>query len=68
MVKTIRVVRSSAEEDYSWALALNESSRIALATKLVEDLWHTAHNTPFPSMDRQTVSMFLNSQPVSEAK
>ena len=52
MVKTIRVVRSSTEEDYSWALALNESSRIALATKLVEDLWHAAHNTPFPSMNR----------------
>lgn len=54
MIKTVKVCRLEDEkEDRSWALALDDSERIALATNLVSDLWSAAHDdSPFPSMDR----------------
>ena len=54
MTKTVRVFRMEDEkEDYSWALALDDSERLEIATRLVVDLWSMAHEgSPFPSMDR----------------
>lgn len=54
MTKTVRVFRMEDEkEDYSWTLALDDSERLELATRLVSDLWSAAHDgSPFPSMDR----------------
>ena len=54
MIKTVKVCRMEDEkEDWSWALALDDSERIAIATRLVSDLWSVAHDgAPFPSMDR----------------
>ena len=54
MTKTFRALRMEDEkEDCSWALALDDSERIALATNLVSDLWSAAHDgSPFPSMNR----------------
>ena len=54
MIKTVKVCRLEDEkEDCSWALALDDSERIALATNLVIDLWSAAHDgSPFPSMNR----------------
>ena len=54
MIKTIRSFRMEEEkEDCSWALALDDSERIAIATRLVSDLWSAAHEgAPFPSMNR----------------
>jgi hypothetical protein len=41
------------KDDRSWALALDDSERIAIATNLVSDLWSAAHEgVPFPSMNR----------------
>jgi transcriptional/translational regulatory protein YebC/TACO1 len=41
------------KEDCSWALALDDSERIAIATKLASDLWSAAHEgAPFPTMNR----------------
>jgi hypothetical protein len=41
------------KDDWSWALDLDDSERIAIATRLVNDLWSAAHDGfPFPSMDR----------------
>ena len=41
------------KEDWSWALALDDSERIAIATKLASDLWSAAHDgSPFPTMNR----------------
>ena len=56
MTKTVRVFRMEDEkEDYSWALALDDSERLEIATRLVGDLWSAAHEgSPFPSMDRTT--------------
>jgi hypothetical protein len=53
-LKTVKVCRmEDAKEDCSWALALDDSERIAIATNLVSDLWSMAHDgAPFPSMDR----------------
>lgn len=54
MIKIVKVCRLEDEkEDCSWALALDDSERIALATNLVSDLWSAAHDgSPFPSMNR----------------
>ena len=54
MIKTLKVCQMEDEkEDCSWALALDDSERIAIATRLVNDLWSAAHDgAPFPSMDR----------------
>ena len=54
MIKTVKVCRMEDEkEDWSWALALDDSERIAIATRLVSDLWSAAHDgSPFPAMDR----------------
>ena len=56
MIKTVKSFRMEDEkEDCSWALALDDSERIAIATRLVNDLWSVAHDeAPFPSMDRTT--------------
>ena len=54
MTKTVKVLRMEDEkEDYSWALALDDSERLKIATRLVNDLWSAAHDgSPFPPMDR----------------
>ena len=54
MTKTVRVFRMEDEkEDYSWALALDDSERLEIATRLVNDLWSAAHDgSPFPPMNR----------------
>ena len=45
------------KEDYSWALALDDSARLEIATRLVNDLWSAAHNgSQFPPMDRTVYS------------
>ena len=45
------------KEDYSWALALDDSARLEIATRLVNDLWSAAHDgAPFPRMDRTVYS------------
>ena len=58
MTKTFRALRMEDEkEDYSWALALDDSERLKIATRLVSDLWSAAHNgSPFPQMDRTVYS------------
>ena len=58
MTKTFRALRMEDEkEDFSWALALDDSERLEIATRLVSDLWSTAHNgSPFPPMDRTVYS------------
>ena len=58
MTKTFRALRMEDEkEDYSWALALDDSERLKIATRLVSDLWSAAHNgSPFPPMDRTVYS------------
>ena len=58
MTKTVGVFRMEDEkEDYSWALALDDSGRLEIATRLVSDLWSAAHDgSPFPSMDRTVYS------------
>jgi hypothetical protein len=44
-------------DDYSWALALGDSERLEIATRLVSDLWSVAHNgSPFPPMNRTVYS------------
>ena len=55
MTKTVKVFRMEDEkEDYSWALALDDSERLKIATRLVRDLWAAAHEgSPFPQMDRK---------------
>ena len=54
MTKTVRAFRMEGEkEDNSWALALDDSERLEIATRLVSDLWSAAHEgSPFPPMDR----------------
>ena len=54
MIKTVKVCRMEDEkEDCSWSLALDDSERLAIATKLVSDLWSAAHEgAPFPLMNR----------------
>jgi len=54
MTKAFRALRMEDEkEDYSWALALDDSARLEITTKLVSDLWSAAHEgSPFPPMDR----------------
>lgn len=58
MIKTVKVCRMEDEkDDCSWALALGDSERLEIATKLVSDLWSVAHNgSPFPCMDRTVYS------------
>ena len=58
MTKTFRALRMENEkEDFSWALALDDSERLKIATRLVSDLWSAAHNgSPFPPMDRTVYS------------
>ena len=54
MTKTVKAFRLEDEkEDYSWALALDDSERLEIATRLVSDLWSAAHDgSPFPPMNR----------------
>ena len=54
MTKAFRALRMEDEkEDCSWALALDDSERLEIATRLVSDLWSAAHDgSPFPRMDR----------------
>ena len=54
MTRTFRALRMEDErDDYSWALALGDSERLEIATRLVSDLWSVAHNgSPFPPMNR----------------
>ncbi len=54
MTKTFRALRMEDEKkDFSWALALDDSERLEIATRLVSDLWSAAHDgSPFPRMDR----------------
>ena len=65
MTKTVKAFRMEDEkEDYSWALALGDSERLEIATRLVNDLWSAAHDgSPFPSMDR-TVCRYI---PISQS-
>ena len=58
MTKTFRALRMEDErDDNSWALALGDSERMEIATRLVSDLWSVAHNgSPFPRMDRTVYS------------
>ena len=58
MTKTFRALRMEDEkEDFSWALALDDSERLEIATRLVSDLWSAAHDgSPFPPMDRTVYS------------
>ena len=58
MTKTFRALRMEDEkEDYSWALALDDSERLKIATRLVNDLWSAAHNgSPFPPLARTVYS------------
>ena len=60
MAKTVRAFRmEDVKEDYSWALALDDSERLEIATRLVSDLWSAAHDGfPFPPMDR-TVNRYM---------
>ena len=55
MTKTVKAFRMEDEkEDYSWALALDDSERLEIATRLVSNLWSAAHDgSPFPQMDRK---------------
>ena len=64
MTKTVKAFRMADErEDYSWALALDDSKRLEIATRLVSDLWAAAHDgTPFPPMDR-TVYRYIRTRP-----
>jgi hypothetical protein len=49
------------KEDCSWALALDDSERIAIATRLVNDLWSVAHDgSTFPRMDRTVYNYILS--------
>jgi len=63
MTKTVRVFRMEDEkEDYSWALALEDSKRLEISTRLVSDLWSAAHGgSPFPPMDR-TVCRYIQTR------
>jgi hypothetical protein len=50
------------KEDYSWALALEDSKRLEISTRLVSDLWSAAHGgSPFPPMDR-TVCRYIQTR------
>ena len=57
MIKTIRAYRDAPpEEDYLWALAMDENARLDMAYRLVRDLWKAAHGgEPYPTMDRSIV-------------
>ena len=63
MTKTVRALRMEDEkEDYSWALALDDSERLAITSRLVNDLWSAAHDgSPFPRMNRTVCSYISNS-------
>jgi len=63
--KTVKVFRIEDErEDYSWALALDDSKRLEIASRLVCDLWSAAHDgSPFPQMDR-TVCRYIQARPI----
>ena len=58
MTKTFRALRmEDAKDDYSWALALDDSERLKIATRLVSDLWSAARDgSPFPRMGRTVYS------------
>ena len=62
MIKTVKVCRMEDEkEDWSWALALDDSEHIAIATRLVSDLWSMAHDgSTFPRMDRTAYNYILS--------
>ena len=53
MTKTVKVFQMEDEkEDYFWALALDDSELLEIATRLVDDLWSAAHEgSSFPLMD-----------------
>ncbi len=54
MTKIVKALRIEDEkEGCSWALALDDSERMKIATMLVSDLWSAAHDgSPFPIMER----------------
>lgn len=59
MIKTIKMFRDVLPvEDYSWALAMTDSERIACASRLTQDLWCASHGGNFPTMDR-TIARFV---------
>ena len=64
MTKTLKAFRMEDEkEDHSWVLALDDSERLKIATRLVSDLWSAAHDgSPFPQMDR-TVYRYIPIKP-----
>jgi len=64
MIKTMRVYRDAPpEEDYSWALAMDENERLEIAYRLVCDLWSaTHHGEPYPDMDRSNARFVLSPQ------
>jgi len=61
MNKTLTVIRpGESHDDYSWALKLSDDERIAIADKLLRDLWQVSHGQPYPSMDRTTVHLYTS--------
>ena len=63
MIKTIQAYRGTPpEEDYSWALAMDDNMRLEVAYRLVRDLWSAAHNgEPYPDMDRSMARFAVSS-------
>lgn len=58
MNKTLRVIRpGESHDDYSWALKLSDGERLAVAEKLLRDLWQVSHGQPYPTMDRTVVHL-----------
>ena len=58
MQKAVRICRDGeTSNDFRWALAYDENSRLDIATRLVKELWCAAKGGTFPRMDRQTVSL-----------
>ena len=64
MTKTVKANRLEDEkDDYSWAMSLDDSEHLEIATRLIRDLWSAAHNgSPFPPMDRSVYSYIPFSQ------
>ncbi len=61
MDKTIKVIKlEDLKEDYSWALALSDSERVNLSTKLTQDLWVASTGKPFPTLARHIIARLIN--------
>jgi len=62
MIKTIKVYKDVVPaEDYSWALAMTDSERLACASRLTQDLWSASHGGNVPTMDRTIVRLVKQS-------